>query len=1222
MPRRQFLADLDQAERGSLPLGVSNVQPGAEDGQMEFLFTPDPDTSYFTPLTITALIPDLSEYPGNHEYMIFVDDDAPLAISAALQNLRGVSRKTIFELLRIISARLVSLRSDSDGHPQTSDSQDEADQSLEDNDEDDIYGSDHEAFEKVHPPSLPTFTQYTPGMESHPIDLAFRTRVRADLWTAKAAGFKVGILGKLLDKANAFVTISIRVSKLGISDEAMEAWQIDPSDYLILILQYPNGYRTSGELQDQDNGRLSSFIGMRVVAGRRYKPTLQEAITAFATTRQGANSTTGSSSIPSSDDVTSKEWSIRNTFISKPLTGLLQERLVPILRYRAVGLNWRGAEDWYTTCANTGLKGPQTDSIPGTYFLREKISSTIPDIAKADHYANCDATRHSLPLIAMQFLLRHFARCTDFCLVCHRKLVTDVEAIKPYVCDRSLCLYQYMSLGFGPSIEHEVLAQPYVVDLLISFCYSSAINRKLKEFPEGLSLMVAPIDQMADIWASQHDPHQRLMKSEELKKNPKAKHTYQVRYDPDRLEIIFWDKSEDCPVRKGTWIVMTTAAAAGSEFHCRVKDTTYYPTINIDTPVILDMFGHVSAMTGSSGLRTPQETRPTSPATSSSNWLSSSFRIYDQDFEDLDKDMKCHALCKLLDTLPSVFEMQGFLSKNHPTELSSWVDRISPPALALLRWIIASNRACIMQVDGRGQLTAETLKNGAKGPSSSTLGKPQERLYGMEDFMQFRFAMGAPDKEQRFFDAVSSTTARLSLQYPTIFAWHGSPVHNWHMIIREGLHFKYISHGRAYGDGIYHARDASIAMTYSSTMQYANHHLPKEWRGSQLRISSAVALNEIVNAPGEFRSTFPYFVLQQLDWIQTRFLFVRCSPASASVHIGKEEKPRNAHPQDPKNTPRGVSDVIVIPASAIKSGRRSRQVREQNDRISNPSPQKKLKGAGGFDDPIAVGGCSDIESVATDTEDLEVLYGEDPEPEQRQSDGQSQRLAIRNQQRPDNMPSPNTDFVPNSLDFENLPIMPLPTYASPATTKRLMKELLTLQKFQTTTPLAELGWFIDVEKIENVYQWIVELHSFHMFEDKNQKLPLVADMKKKGVKSIVLEVRFNRDFPFTPPYVRVLSPRFLTLVQGGGGHIVMGGALCMELLTNSGWSSVSSMESVLMQVRMAIASEPFARLELYGRSDYGVQEAADGYIRACRTHDWQVPPGFKEMAYGSVEEKR
>ncbi len=96
-----------------------------------------------------------------------------------------------------------------------------------------------------------------------------------------------------------------------------------------------------------------------------------------------------------------------------------------------------------------------------------------------------------MPLLAMQFALRHLVRCTEFCLVCHCKVDADFEALKPYVCSKPLCLYQYMSLDFGPSIEHEIVTQPHVVDLLVSFCYSSASAQKLRSVPTGLALMVA-----------------------------------------------------------------------------------------------------------------------------------------------------------------------------------------------------------------------------------------------------------------------------------------------------------------------------------------------------------------------------------------------------------------------------------------------------------------------------------------------------------------------------------------------------------------------------------------------------------------------------------------------------------------------------------------------------------------------------------------------------------
>jgi ubiquitin-conjugating enzyme E2 Q len=206
-----------------------------------------------------------------------------------------------------------------------------------------------------------------------------------------------------------------------------------------------------------------------------------------------------------------------------------------------------------------------------------------------------------------------------------------------------------------------------------------------------------------------------------------------------------------------------------------------------------------------------------------------------------------------------------------------------------------------------------------------------------------------------------------------------------------------------------------------------------------------------------------------------------------------------------------------------------------------------------------------------------------------------------------------TDFVPGSLDQSSLPMLEPPSYATPTATKTLNRNLREVLEIQKKTPLHELGWYIDQELVSNVYQWIVELHSFEA------SLPLAQDMKKAGVTSIVLEIRFGKDYPFSPPFLRVIRPRFMPFAAGGGGHVTAGGAMCMELLTNSGWSSVSTIESVLLQVRMAIMNtEPKpARLEHCSKAhqrDYGTAEAIDAFIRACRAHGWTVPPGFQDFA--------
>jgi ubiquitin-conjugating enzyme E2 Q len=208
-----------------------------------------------------------------------------------------------------------------------------------------------------------------------------------------------------------------------------------------------------------------------------------------------------------------------------------------------------------------------------------------------------------------------------------------------------------------------------------------------------------------------------------------------------------------------------------------------------------------------SGAQTPLDN--TTQVAAVNEFRPATFYIYDQNFDQLPDQDKMAAVYALLDVLPSVAEMGRYLKRRIQSPLSSWVDRLSPAVLGILRWIIASNRACIMQIEDDDS---------------------EERVHGMHGWSQFRFAMGAPDKERRFVKAVRETSARLGLKYPTIFAFHGSPLRNWHSIIREGLHFREISHGRAYGNGVYHSQDLFTSMGYSNGFN-------AYWQGSELKIS-------------------------------------------------------------------------------------------------------------------------------------------------------------------------------------------------------------------------------------------------------------------------------------------------------------------------------------------------------------------------------------------------
>lgn len=73
----------------------------------------------------------------------------------------------------------------------------------------------------------------------------------------------------------------------------------------------------------------------------------------------------------------------------------------------------------------------------------------------------------------------------------------------------------------------------------------------------------------------------------------------------------------------------------------------------------------------------------------------------------------------------------------------------------------------------------------------------------------------------------------------------------------------------------------------------------------------------------------------------------------------------------------------------------------------------------------------------------------------------------------------------------------------------------------------------------------------------------------------------------------------------------------LQLLTNSGWSSVLTIESVLLSVRLEMSStDPRPARLVKDNHDYGVGEAVEAYIRACNMHGWAIPQGFREMALG------
>lgn len=1185
MPRKAFLNDLRELSEELHIEGISDVERGEDDGHVMFNVQPLPTGPKYQ---VTVIVSDVSDYPSDHYYFLSAQDDAPKDFASTLERMSNTDvGQRLPDLLQALSNKLST--TDADGDTPMPDSQVD-DSDFEDYDDESADEFDDDVFD-ANTNNKPFVHATKATTNGHTVaSPQLRAKIRANLLATKNAGFKVGVHGGLFDGVSCFVSVSCRIGKLGISDEAMQAWEVDRNDYLILLINYQNGYKPMQEIIGVDSVQARRDVKFVVGISSTYKPTLQEAVNAFNTQFQQTKAKQEAVT-----DSQSERRGFRHCFISRPLNQLFDDRLVKLLAYREMGMPWTGAERFYND--NQGKQYAMSDALADQYLADEPKNTTYPDIVTDDHFRDARPGEHAFPLVAMQFLLRHFVRCNEFCLVCHCKTDEDLGAIKPYVCEKPLCLYQYMSLGFGPSIEHEIMTQPYVVDLLVSFCYSQARTLdKLHIFPTGLGLLVPPTVALPEMQAINNYSYRSYTPQNVASTAPPTDSVEPkpvertAKFNHEKLELLF-ESGEQCPVRVGDWIVIPKSSKVESHLHCHVASTTYFPTIHLSEPVLGPAPFDAVDMDG-------KDKKDQAPPRSS-NFESAVFYIYEQNFDTLTDAHKREIIVQLLDLLPDVQELREYI-KSSRKELSAWVQRLSPALASLLRWIIASCRACIFQVDDPIASPAEQARKG------------EHRLHGMPGWMQFRFAMGAPDKERRFINAVNQTSARLSQTHPTIFAWHGSALVNWHSIIREGLHYNYIACGRAYGDGVYHALDYNTSAGYSNSHAYnynrSGNSVRSGWPSSKLNITSVLALSEIVNAPTEFKCSNPHLVVQHLDWIQTRYLFVQCGNPDIKLEDAPKP-PKNAHPQDPAYTPQGCAHTpLVIPATAV-----SRLRRPRSEGIFKKITKKLKPSLGSASDPIELDDFDDTASIQTLQEDLAIFETERaPTPPPMKLIKAPTRLFKSSK--------PMTDFVPGHLDVSTLPLLQPPAYASPFGTKRLLSDFKAMTKAQETQPLHELGWYLnnDPDLMTNLYQWIIELHTF------DQSLPLAKDMKQQKITSVVLEIRFGRDFPISPPFVRVIRPRFLGFQQGGGGHVTLGGAICMELLTNNGWTAACTIESVLMQIKMAMEStDPRpARLAGGSSSDYGMFEAVEAFERACRTHGWTIPADLRETTKDTAESSR
>lgn len=417
--------------------------------------------------------------------MIFTESDhSTVDVSSLLERLSSsLANKNIETIIKAVAEKLSAKLelsndargdTDSDSVPDLSD-YDESESEYDGDDDDDL----HEA-------SLPS--AFSKALPDRPIDGALSIRqLKRDLRTAQSAGISVGVFPRRQLRNAEFFSLSLRVMKLGIPEHALEAWGLEDDEYLVLLCRFAPRYPTVSEICNPTFEDWKPQF--RFGKCSRPKPSAETSRLAFLTTADGTrdNREADRSSKKSGDEAASEGFT--PLYMSNSINMLMNADFLKLLRMRRKdGLSWDGAIRRQKVLAkgeHDGLqqKDPSEDDTSDNLVFESSMPSLRHD------YALDDAEKLSLPMIAMQFALRRLVRCTKYCMVCHQRLEDEFEALKPYVCNNPLCTYQFVSLGLGASTEHEIIHNPYVVDILISFFASALAHpNSLRQYPTGLNL--------------------------------------------------------------------------------------------------------------------------------------------------------------------------------------------------------------------------------------------------------------------------------------------------------------------------------------------------------------------------------------------------------------------------------------------------------------------------------------------------------------------------------------------------------------------------------------------------------------------------------------------------------------------------------------------------------------------------------------------------------------
>ncbi|KAL0059054.1 hypothetical protein AAF712_014231 [Marasmius tenuissimus] len=539
--RRRFKADLEDLKEACKEgfivsdLKATKVRSGEEEGSFEvFVATVNGQNIvsfnvllsgmgiYLSPVVILIIHnpEDTADYPKDHScFAHTIENDCAANIQDVINNISDLSSRSMAETVENTLSNLSKAITTGDA---TLDSGNE-----DEEDEDDYEAFLDDDFE----------TSYASSGTKSKIQLS---RMQHDFIDTVASLYRPGLIRFSHD--DFCISVSLPVVKLAesIPARALMAWDkrlLSRSQHLVLLISgfrgvYPSPDYAATAIQKAQVVAGHTPLTFKVGLSGKYKPGIDHArevhrnfglitkdaedelrdqkqrekeealATLYEWDGEGEDPALPAEALMAEEEEPEDEDEERfdRFSMSSSLESLMDQyflKLVKIRRRRGVG--WAGAE--------LILWDVEKNQVPEEIVVNERYMEIKAVDKEERSFAGIKNLPHdplagldpqddvNVPLTAFSYLIRRLTLCTRYCIVCHSRLQTNYEALKPYVCDSKLCAYQYYSLNKGPSLEYEIMHNPRSVDLLVSLTYASAAESALDEpFPVGIGLQVPEPD--------------------------------------------------------------------------------------------------------------------------------------------------------------------------------------------------------------------------------------------------------------------------------------------------------------------------------------------------------------------------------------------------------------------------------------------------------------------------------------------------------------------------------------------------------------------------------------------------------------------------------------------------------------------------------------------------------------------------------------------------------